>query len=93
MVPTDREPQHINHHGTAFDQGKKQTIVVILLISWTYNNNNRDLFYVITLFLYQLLGKVDPCRWHFQQSRDNAAARVRRYECLNDASADAGAKG
>ena len=42
------------------------------------NNNNRDLFYVIALVPHQLPGKVDPRRWHYQQSRDNAAARMRR---------------
>ena len=44
----------------------------------TCDNNNRDLFYVIALVPHQLPGKVDPRRWHYQQSRDNAAARMRR---------------
>ena len=28
------------------------------------HNDNRDLFYVVALVLRQLLGKVDPRRWH-----------------------------
>ena len=43
--------------------------------------DKRDLFYVVALVPHQLPGKVDPRRWHCKQSH-NAAARVRRHECI-----------
>ena len=71
-------------------QGSKETELVPTL-AYVKGNimNNRDLFYVIALFSDQLR---KSRRWHYQQNRDNAAARMRRYKSLNDASADAGAK-
>ena len=56
--------------GKLYMQAKKMQV--------TFDNNNRDLFYVIALVPHQLPGKVDPRPWHYQQSRDNAAARMRR---------------
>ena len=53
-------------------------------------NNYIDLFYVIVHFLHQLPGKVDPRL--YQQNRDNAAARMRKYKCLKNANAEASAK-